>query len=37
MGKWRARNTITESLTIIIGGHTVTCVLYADYGQEKGE
>ena len=34
---WGTGKTITESLTIIIGGDTVTCVLYADDGKEKGE
>ena len=32
MVKWGKGETITESLTIIIGGDTVTCDLYADDG-----
>ena len=29
--------TITEYLTIIIGGDTVSCALYVDYGPVKWE
>ena len=37
MVKWWTGETITESLTIIIGVDTITCALYADDGQERGE
>ena len=34
---WGKGETITESLTIIIGGDTVTCYFYVDDGKGKGE
>ena len=37
MVKLGTGETITESLDIIIGSDTITCALYADDGQEKGE
>ena len=36
MDKWETGDTATEYLTIIIGDVTITCALYADYGQGKG-
>ena len=37
MVEWRTGDNITESFTIIIGGDTLKCDLYADDGQKKWE
>ena len=37
MVKLGTGETITESLAIIIGSKTITCTLYVDDGQERGE
>ena len=37
MVEWGTGENILEPLTIIIGGDTVACALYAYDGQEKGE
>ena len=37
MVEWGTGYNTTESLTIIIWGDTITCALYSDDSQEKGE